>query len=287
MTLRPAWSEVFSPGRLEAVAPLPLPQPLTREWVFGDSTGAGVTVAVVDSGIERGHPGVGSVDGFAAFTLDAAAPGGVRCDESPHDDLAGHGTACAGIIRAIAPDCRLLSVRVLGERLSGRGDVFAAGLRWALASGAQVVNCSLSTSRMDYAAQFHDVADAAAHAGVVLVCAVNNVPGTSIPATFASVISVAAHDGRDRDRWEANPAPPVDFGAPGIEVEVAWRGGGTVVTTGNSFAAPHITGQVARLLARHPGLTSYEVKTLLRATAENARGGPGGEPARPAATPLQ
>jgi subtilisin family serine protease len=271
VTLRPAWSEAFASDRLQRVTPLPVPHRWTKEWAFGDSTGAGVTVAVVDSGVESGHPLVGRVDGFAAFTLDDDEPDGVRADAGEHDDLVGHGTACAGIIRSIAPDCRLLSVRVLGERLSGRGAVFAAGLQWALDSGAQVVNCSLSTNRGDYADRFHDVADAAAHAGVVLVCAVNNVAGTSIPATFSSVFSVAADDGRDRWTWHVNPSPPVDFGAPGIEVEVAWRGGGTIVTTGNSFAAPHIAGHAARLLGQHPGLAPYEVKTVLRALADNAQ----------------
>ena len=270
MTLRPAWSEAFLAERLQQVRPLPLPQRLTYDWAFGDATGRGVAVAVVDSGIEAGHPRVGDVQTWAAFHLDDAAESGVGCDESPHDDLVGHGTACAGVIRTIAPDCDLVSVRVLGERLSGRGSVFASGLRWAIESGARVVNCSLSTNREDYAALFHDVADAAAHRGVVLVCAANNVLGTSLPATFASVISVAAADAREPDVWYANPTPPVDFGAPGIEVEVAWRGGGTIITTGNSFAAPHISGQVARLLSRHPEITAYEVKTVLRACAKNA-----------------
>ncbi|MDQ1697529.1 MAG: hypothetical protein QOJ03_2882 [Frankiaceae bacterium] len=269
MTLRPAWSEVFAPERLSTVRALPLPEPLTRQWAFGSSAGAGVRVAVVDSGIDADHPMVGGVQGWAAFRADEATPSGVVCHEMEHADLVGHGTACAGVIRSIAPDCDLLSVRVLGERLSGRGAVFAAGLRWALDSGAHVVNCSLSTNRTNYADLFHDIADAAAHAGVVVVCAVNNVEGTSLPATFASVISVAAHEGRDPMRWDANPKPPVDFGAPGIEVEVAWRGGGTIVTTGNSFAAPHIAGHVARLLAEHPGLMPYEVKTILRACADN------------------
>ena len=267
MTLRPAWSEVFTPGRLSEVRPLPLPAPLTAEWAFGDSTGAGVRVAVVDSGIEADHPRVRGVQGYVAISPGA---GGVEYDAAPHDDLVGHGTACAAVIRQVAPDCHLVSVRVLGERMSGRGPVFAAGLRWALDAGVDVINCSLSTSRGDFAAMFHDIADEAAHRGVVIVCAVNNVAGTSLPATFASVFSVAAHDGRDPMRWEANPAPPVDFGAPGIELEVAWRGGGSVVMTGNSFAAPHITGHVARLLARHPGLAPYEIKTVLRACAGNA-----------------
>jgi subtilisin family serine protease len=270
VTLRPAWSDAFLPERLRPVRPLPLPQRLTTDWAFGDSTGSGVPVAVVDSGIEADHPKVGPVQRWAAFRLDDEADSGVSCDESPHDDLVGHGTACAGVIRAIAPGCDLVSVRVLGERLSGRGSVFARGLRWAIESGARVVNCSLSTNRDDFAALFHDVADAAAHADVVIVCAVNNIVGTSLPATFASVISVAATDNTDPMAWDANPSPPVDFGAPGIEVEVAWRGGGTIVTTGNSFAAPHISGHVARLLSRHPDITPYEVKTVLRACARNA-----------------
>ncbi|HEU5033550.1 MAG TPA: S8 family serine peptidase [Mycobacteriales bacterium] len=268
MTLRPAWSEVFAADRLRPVRPLPLPSPITHDWAFGTSTGAGVRVAVVDSGIEAGHPLVGALQGGVALSLDAST-GEVVADESPHADVVGHGTACAGIIRSVAPGCDLLSVRVLGDSLTGRGSVFAAGLEWALAAGAHVINCSLSTSREDYAAVFHEVVDAAAHRGVIVVCAVNNVVGTSLPATFASVISVAAHEGRDPNAWDANPSPPVDFGAPGIEVEVAWRGGGTIVTTGNSFAAPHMTGHVARLLGQHPGLTAYEVKTILRACAAN------------------
>jgi subtilisin family serine protease len=142
-------------------------------------------------------------------------------------------------------------------------------LRWAVSAGAQVVNCSLSSNRADNAELFHEIADTAAHAGVVVVCAANNVEGTSIPAVFSSVVSVAAYEGRDPERWLANAEPPVEFGAPGIDVEVAWRGGGTIVTTGNSFAAPHLSGHIARLLGEHPGLTAYEVKTVLRALADN------------------
>ena len=81
---------------------------------------------------------------------------------------------------------------------------------------------------------------------------------------------MAAHDGDDPFCLDANPAPPVDFGAPGIDVEVPWLNGATIVSTGNSFAAPHVAGLVARILSKHPGLTPYEVKTVLRAVASNA-----------------
>jgi subtilisin len=265
-----AWSEAFAADRLSPVRPLPLPDPISREWAWGGSTGVGVTVAVVDSGVETGHPAVGRVDGAVAAVDDAAAPDGIAFVEGAHDDVVGHGTACAGVIRSLAPDCRLLSVRVLGEKATGRGPVFAAGIRWAVAAGANVINLSLSSSRPEFRTVLYDVTNDAYFAGVVLVCAVNNLPQPSFPSTFASVISVAAHQGRDPERFDANPRPPADFGAPGIDVPVAWRGGASMRMTGNSFAAPHIAGHITRLLAKHPGLAPYEVKTVLRALADNA-----------------
>ena len=67
-----------------------------------------------------------------------------------------------------------------------------------------------------------------------------------------------------------NPAPPVEFGAAGVDVDVAWVDGGSITATGNSFAAPVIAGYAARILGKHPGLTPFQVKTVLQATADNA-----------------
>lgn len=242
---------------------------IDREWAFAGSSGAGVDVAVVDSGIDGGHPLVGPVASSVAFVWDRTRREVVREDDAA-GDLFGHGTACAGIIRRAAPDCRLHSVRVLGEHLQGKGEVFAAGLRHAIAGGARVVNLSLSTGKQDFFGVFHEIADEAAFAGVVLVCAVSNVPGPSYPSQFSAVVSVAANDGSAPFDLDCNPTPPVEFGAPGIDVEVPWLNGTTVVTTGNSFAAPHVTGLVARLLAKHPDLAPYQVKSVLRAVSRNA-----------------
>ena len=246
--------------------------PIDKDWAWGGATGQGITVAVVDSGVDPGHPEVGAVGLAAALRWDPETEQ-VVTTEGPHDDLFGHGTACAGIIRRAAPDATLWSVRVLGSRLTGKGTVFAAGIRWAITRGARVVNLSLSTGREDYFGLFHEIADEAAFAGAVLVCAANNVPARSYPAQFSSVISVAAHDGQDPFCLDANPAPPVDFGAPGIDISVPWLSGTTIVSTGNSFAAPHVTGLVARLLSKHPQLRPYEVKTVLRAVASNGVAG--------------
>ena len=243
--------------------------PIDKDWAWADASGAGVAVAVVDSGVDAAHPAVGAVERAVALQWDGEAEE-VVSTEGAHGDLYGHGTACAGIIRRAAPDAALWSVRVLGSRLTGKGVVFAAGLRWAIGQGARVVNLSLSTGREDYFGLFHEIADEAAFAGAVLVCAANNVPAPTYPAQFSSVISVAAHDGQDPFALDVSPSPPTDFGAPGIDVQVAWLDGATIVATGNSFAAPHVTGLVARLLSKHPHLTPYEVKTVLRAVASNA-----------------
>lgn len=243
---------------------------LTRAWAFDGASGSGIRVAVVDSGIDATHPAVSVAVEGAALHWDRDAEEVVTVP-GPHEDLYGHGTACAGIIRRAAPDCTLMSVRVLGERLTGKGMVFAEGLRYAIASGARVVNLSLSTGKRDFYAMFHEVADEAYFAGVTLVCAVNNVPAPSYPSQYASVVSVACNDAKGPFDLDCNPNPPAEFGAPGIDIEVPWMGGGTIVATGNSFAAPHVAGLVARLLSKHPYLSPSEVKSALRSVSRNAR----------------
>lgn len=267
---RPAWSDAFAPAslrRLPAIAPLDA-ETVTRDWAWGGSTGRGIRVAVIDSGVDATHPAVGSIAGGVAIA-EAEGGGDLVFTEGPHDDAYGHGTACAGIIRALAPDCDIYSVKVLGDDLTGRGVVFAAGLRWAIEHGMQVCNLSLSTGRPEFFGLFHELADLAYFRHIPLVCAANNAPGASYPSLYGVVLSVAAHEGHDPERFDVNPAPPVEFGAPGLDVRVPWLHGGYVTATGNSFAAPHIAGLVARLLGKHPHLTVYQVKTVLRALAEN------------------
>jgi len=106
------------------------------------------------------------------------------------------------------------------------------------------------------------------------VCAANNLPGPSYPSLFASVVSVAAHDIPDPWTWFYNVEPPVEFGAWGVDVPVAWNRGGRIVATGNSLAAPHIAGLAALVRQTHARATPFEVKALLAATASSALAGP-------------
>ena len=264
----PAWSAAFAEPELSGVEALPLAD--AREWAFAGSTGAGVAVAVVDSGIDPGHPLVGAVTRSVAVEAAPDDPDGYRVTEVPHEDVVGHGTACAGIIRTLAPDVELHSIRVLGSNLKGRGLLFAGGVEWAVRQGLAVANLSLSSKSEAMFATLHDVADQAYFGGTLLVSAANNQPGPTYPSQFASVVSVAAMPGDDPWALAYNPRPPVEFGARGIDVEVAWTGGETIVATGNSFAAPHVAGMAAVLLAKHPSLTPFQVKAVLQAVSVNA-----------------
>ena len=265
----PAWSEAFAAGRREAIGRHGPWGRADRAWAFGDGTGRGIRVAIVDSGVEGAHPAVG---GRLVESVAAERDGdGWRIVPAPPDDLVGHGTASAGIIHDLAPLADIVSIRVLGGDNRGNGGGFAAGLEWAIeASGASVVNLSLSSRSDAFFGVLHELADEAYFRNVLLVSAANNLDVPSYPSLYAAVVSVAAHDVPSADAWFYNPAPPVEFGAHGFDVDVAWRGGTRMTVTGNSFAAPHIAGLAARIRAAHPGITPFETKALLAATADNA-----------------
>ena len=262
----PAYSAPFLRGALKllaAIAPLDV---MTAEWAWAGSTGRGVKVAVIDTGIDAHHPAVGDVAGYVSIKL---VDDEIVEDRSLHVDESGHGTACAGIIRSLAPECELYSIKVMGPALIGRGQIFVAGLRWAIEEGMQVCNLSLGSTRREYFGVLHELADLAYFRKVVLVTAANNYPMPSFPSVFSSVVSVASHDGTDPHSIYYNPDPPVEFGAPGMDVRVPWLNGGWLTMTGNSFAAPHVAGLIAQILAKHPNLTPFQVKTVLRALSSN------------------
>ena len=267
--IRPAWSETFLDGAGPAPA-LALPGAVTRAWAYGDARGRGVRVAVIDSGIDADHPDVGGVAAAVEVLVDENDPDAVVVREGPHGDLYGHGTACASLIRAVAPDVELISVRVLGPNLRGSADAFAAAIEWCVEHGVDVVNLSLSTSNVGYLPAFWSLVDRAAFAGVLLVSAMNNERKRTIPSELAGVCSVACGPGHDLERVWCNPHGPAEWGAAGIEMDVAWKDGGRVIASGNSFSAAVITGHLARIVAAHPGLAPWQARTVLAAVAVNA-----------------
>ena len=265
--LVPAWSTQFTQEQLHSVEPIYPIDNISWQQACGESRGKGVRVAIIDSGIDASHPALnGPVNGYAAVVGNGEE---VSYNTEPHEDSCGHGTACAGIIRSLAPECEIYSIKVLGHGLIGRGSTFIAGLRWAIENKMHVCNLSLGTTKKEFFSALHETVDMACFQQITLVTAANNMPIPSFPSMYASVISVAAHSEHDPLRFYYNPHPPVEFGAPGIDVRVAWSNRTWSTVTGNSFAAPHITGIVTRLLGEHPGLTPFQVKTMLRALSAN------------------
>jgi subtilisin len=265
----PAWS---LPA--EAVDRIELPEvwpgEITREWAWGEATGEGVRVCVLDSGIEGGHTLVGDVQQSVAISIEGE---NVTVDEQDTaGDLCGHGTACAGLIRSLAPDCELTSVRVLGAGYTGSGAVLLEGLRWAIEQDFDVINMSLSTTKQKFAGLLHELADSAYFRRTMLVASAHNMPVESYPWRFSSVISVGSHEQEDPFAYFYNPKPPVEFFARGVDVEVAWLGGGRLVCTGNSFATPHMAGIAALVLSKHPELTPFQLKSVLYLCASNVGG---------------
>ncbi|NJD58845.1 MAG: serine protease [Anaerolineae bacterium] len=269
----PAHSQPFLSA---AIRQLPSSGPMaeiTPEWAWGGSTGQGVKVAIVDTGVEYDHPALSDmVCGGVIIEWDESVQDKIRhIPDLKPSDVAGHGTACAAIIHSIAPQALLYSVRVLGTNMNGRAYQFAAGVDWAMENGMDVVNLSLSTSKKDYFALFHSLSDEAYFKNVMLVSAASNFDEPSMPSLYSSVFSAASHAGKDPFTYYYNPTPPVEFGAPGIDLRVAWKDHSYVLSTGNSFAAPHIAGIITLIRAKHPELTPFQVKSVLWACAANVR----------------
>jgi subtilisin len=266
----PAWS--LPAGTAESLAlPTEWPGRVTREWAWGGSTGKGVKVCILDSGIEADHPDVGELAG--AVAVEVGEGDEISVVDDVEGDLCGHGTACAGIVRSIARDCELYSVRVLGAGFTGSGTALLGGLRWAVEHGFDVINMSLSTTKSQFAGLLHEVADLAYFRRTVLVASAHNMPVESYPWRFSSVISVGSHEEPEAQTFYYNPSPPVEFFARGVDVEVAWLGKARARSTGNSFATPHMSGICALILGKHPELTPFQLKSALYLTANNVEDG--------------
>jgi subtilisin len=266
----PAWS--LPKDAVDRIAlPSDWPEHVTRDWAFGGSTGHGVRVCILDSGVEAEHALVGGLESAVFVSLGENEE--VLVEEDREGDVSGHGTACAGIVRAIAPESLISSVRVLGASFTGSGAVLLAGLRYAVEQGFNVINMSLSTTKKPFAGTLHEIADSAYFRRTLLVASAHNMPVESYPWRFSSVISVGSHEEPDPLTFFYNPSPPVEFFGRGVNVEVPWSGGRTLTASGNSFATPHLAGVCALILAKHPELTPFQLKNVLYLTATNVGGG--------------
>jgi len=225
-------------------------------------SGEGITVAIIDSGIDTTHPDLAGrvVESVEARLVEKR----VVFESSESGDSAGHGTACAGIIARIAPDATFCSIKVLGAGGLGDGHAFLSGLEWAIKQKYKIINLSLGTTKPQFFAPLHDLLDRAYQAGCIVVAAANNLPQPSFPSVFSSsLISVIKSSETDPLNFGFQFGEIIELTAPGVNVRTAWPGGGYKSLTGNSFACPHIAGVIALLLESDPEMTPFHVKTAL------------------------
>ncbi|MGW0432351.1 type VII secretion-associated serine protease mycosin [Micromonospora sp. NPDC003197] len=246
--------------------------------------GAGVTVAVVDSGVDAGHPDLtGSVLSGNDFTGD-------RVDVlDGRTDLDGHGTAMAGLIAAhghgngagalgVAPQAKILSIRdTVSSKMPGSDT--EAGIRWAISQGVKVISLSLGAERDD--AEMREAIQAAQRADIVVVAAAGNRPDDKkviYPAAYPGVIAVGGVDRNGRHAEISVTGPEVVLTAPAVDITTtgtrANGGNGYHLGRGTSDATAIVAGAVALVRAKYPHLKAPEVIHRLTATATD-KGAPG------------
>lgn len=224
-------------------------------------TGRGVRVALLDTGVDETHPVLKGA--IAASYETVAVEGRHSVEKARGSDHVGHGTACAGIIRRYAPEVELHSIKVIGANARGSSAGLVSGLRWCVENGMHVVNASLGTIERRSRDAISDAVDDAILKGIVVVAAANNGGFTAWPANLTSVISVANERMQDPLTFRYWLGSAIELEAHGVHVEAPSPGGGTKFYTGTSFACPHATAIVARLLSVYPDLQPFEVRTAL------------------------
>ncbi|QFZ24485.1 peptidase S8 and S53 subtilisin kexin sedolisin [Saccharothrix syringae] len=259
-------------------------------WDLG-LDGSGVKVAVVDTGVDDTHPDLaGKVVAAADFSGEGDAVD--RHGHGTHvaSTIAGTGRASDGRNRGVAPGASLLSAKVFDG--SGQGDESGvmAGIEWAVAQGADVVNLSMGSGVTDGSDPLSELVDSlSASTGTLFVVAAgNDGPGDrsiNSPGSAASALTVGAVDRDDSLAWFTSRGPRLrdalvkpEIVAPGVGI-VAARAAGTAMgepvddyytaASGTSMATPHVAGAAALLAQQHPDWTGATIKDVLASTAKD------------------
>lgn len=231
-------------------------------------TGAGVKVAIIDSGIMTTHP-------------DLAVAGGVSTVDytTSYEDDNGHGTHVAGIIGAkknnigmvgVAPGAKLYAVKAMGADGDGTlGDVLE-GLDWSIQNKMDIINLSLS---MNYDSELlHDMVDRAYNDGIIVISSAGNDaekvanPEDSVyyPGKYSSVIAVSSVDQNMVRSSSSAMGPENEFSAPGVAIVSTWNSGKYAKVSGTSQAAPHVAGALAILKQEYPSMSNVQLREELR-----------------------
>ncbi|MEU6098692.1 type VII secretion-associated serine protease mycosin [Streptomyces sp. NPDC047079] len=257
-------------------------QRLLLDQLHAQATGKGVTVAVIDTGVDDSNPQL----------TGAMAPGGGDFVGSTHgtEDLEGHGTRVAGIISArpmkgtgfegLAPEAKILSFRYAGgQDKQGDSQTMSRAINAAVAKRAKIINISSDTANKQDNTELRNAVAAAVRSGALVVAAAGNdgADGTSAktyPASYPGVLAVAASDRNDERAFFSQAGDFVDVAAPGVDMVSTVPKGGQCTADGTSFAAPYVAGVAALLKEKHPNWTAAQITTRIEETAGRPGRGP-------------
>jgi len=243
---------------------------------LNEGEGSGVTVAVIDSGIQTSHP---QLKGITLTDDVAIVPQGHKLAVIPGKglDVFGHGTAVAGIVLSLAPKSQIGSFRVLGIANTSKTEIIQRAAQEALDRGYKVLNCSFGCAVQQQVLRYKSWVDEAYLKGIHVVAACNNqdfrIP--EWPAYFPSVVAVNMMQTDEDSLFFYQRGTLVEFAAKGIDVRVPWVGNREKVVTGSSFAAPRLAALLARLLSVYPDITPIQAKAILHKIARPWRNGTG------------
>ncbi|MGR8007915.1 type VII secretion-associated serine protease mycosin [Streptomyces hypolithicus] len=276
-----AGSECVFGGEIIKSTPWSL-QRILLDQLREQATGKGVTVAVIDTGVDDANDQL----------RGALAPGGKdyvgKSDGSA--DIEGHGTRVAGIIAAreipdtgfagIAPESKIISLRYTGgEEKQGNSRTMSAAIRDAVDKGAEIINISSDTAKKQDNTELRNAVASAVREGVLIVAASGNdgatgQSATTYPASYPGVLAVAASDRNDERAFFSQAGDFVDVAAPGVGMVSTVPEGGQCAADGTSFAAPYVAGVAALLKDKNPDWSAAQITTRIQETANRPGRGP-------------
>jgi len=229
--------------------------------------GAGVQVAVLDTGITFSHPVLKGVAlAGANFVSQSLTPKDIA--DTPASLAVGHGTMVSGVVALIAPKAKILPVRVLNADGTGSTMSIIQGIEYAIQQGAQVINMSfgtnLSSDIMD------EVLEEAADKGVILVAAAGNEASDKLlyPASHSATLSVGSVDASNKKSVFSNYNKKLILLAPGENIQSAFSDGAYAGGSGTSFSTPFVSALAALLLSKYPNKPIDWIKDQIRESAK-------------------